>query len=214
MDTGLDLFLRGLLIGLAVAMPVGPISLLCLHRTLADGWRAGFAAGMGAATADAVYATTTGLGPGFAPGVILVYSNPLQLAGSLFLCLIGLHILSQEPSGPWCGKEGKMALNIYMSTFFLTLTNPSTILFFVAAFSSQKIPYIGERELDILLLVAGTFLGSSIWWLVLNLSASLFEDRISQRLWLLNIASGTLIILIGLFSMINCILNGALHTIS
>jgi hypothetical protein len=75
MDTGLDLFLRGLLIGLAVAIPVGPISLLCLHRTLAGGWRAGFAAGMGAATADAVYATATGLGLGFAPSVILIYSK-------------------------------------------------------------------------------------------------------------------------------------------
>lgn len=195
-------------------MPVGPISLLCIHRTLAGGWLAGFASGMGAACADAIYATAAGLGLGFASGPALGYSSLLQLVGGLFLCLNGLFIFISKPSGPRHGIEGRKILGAYASTFFLTLTNPATILFFVAAFSCQKTPYVEGRGLDILdifLLIAGTFLGSSIWWLVLSSSASLFEDRISKRLRLLNIAGGTLIILLGFFSMIDSIRNGALH---
>ncbi|MCX6676883.1 MAG: LysE family transporter [Methanothrix sp.] len=207
MEIGFDPFLRGLVLGLAVAMPVGPISLLCLHRTIAPGRLVGFASGIGAASADAIYAATAGFSIWFLSDLAINYRHHLQLAGGLVLCLMGLSILNSKPSGPKHEIKGKRILGAYASIFLLTLANPATILFFMAAFSSIKVPIIDEQRSWILLFVVGTLLGSSIWWLVLSSSASLLDHRISQNLRLFNTAAGSMIILLGLFTMANFMLD-------
>lgn len=201
MEIAFDPFLRGLLLGLAVAMPVGPISLLCLHRTLAYGRLIGFASGIGAASADAIYAAAAGFGIWFLSDLAINYRYPLQLAGGLVLCLMGLSILNSKTSGQRHEIKGKRILGAYGSTFLLTLANPATIMFFMAAFSSIKFPPFDKQWSWILLFVVGSFFGSSIWWLALSCSASLLEHRISQNLRLFNTAAGCMIILLGLLAI-------------
>ena len=123
-------------------------------------------------------------------------------AGASASVLLGLGILISEPSGQKHEIKGKRILGAYASAFLLTLANPATILFFMAAFSAIKVPVVNENRLWILLLVTGTFLGSSIWWLVLSSGATLLEHRISRNLRLFNTVAGAVIIFIGLLQIL------------
>lgn len=202
MDTGPDLFLRGLLTGLAVAVPVGPISLLCIRRTLVDGRLIGLASGIGAATADALYAAVASFSLVFASNQIIRYQNWMELVGGLAICLLGLHIILSRPPEARCRIDGRDVFGAYISTFFLTLANPATILFFMAAFAGLGITSINDNEFGTIPVVLGTFLGSSMWWLMLCAGTGLITDRITSRLHLFNRAVGVTIFLIGLYAML------------
>ena len=84
----LSVFLRGLLIGFSIAAPVGPIGLLCIRRTVADGRTVGFVSGLGAATADAFYGAVAGFGLTVVSGALVQGQTPLRLVGGVFLCYL------------------------------------------------------------------------------------------------------------------------------
>lgn len=210
MNTGPDLFLCGLLTGLAVAVPVGPISLLCIRRTLVDGRLTGLASGIGAATADALYAAVASFSLVFASNQIIRYQHWLELVGGLAICLLGLHIILSRPPEARCRIDGKDVFGAYITTFFLTLANPATILFFMAAFAGLGVTSINDNELGTLLIVLGTFLGSSMWWLMLCAGTGLIIDRTTSRLHMFNRAVGMMILLIGLYAMLASLMQRAL----
>lgn len=178
-------FWKACLLGLSVAAPVGPIGILCIRRSLADGRAAGFATGLGAATADTLYALGAALGlstlAGRAPAV-------LTWVGSGYLLYLGLRQWGPMRRGqsPPSSAAGWRA---WASTLFLTLTNPMTILSFAAMFSA-----IGFSQSAWLSVVTGVFVGSTLWWLVLSTAASAFAGRLSAHLHWLNRASGGILI--------------------
>ncbi len=123
---------KGLVIGFSIAAPVGPISVLCIRRTLAKGRLSGIVSGLGAATADAVYGCVAVLGLTFISNGLINQQVWLRLIGGLFLCYLGIKTFFAKPAKRTALAGGNSLAGAYTSTFFLTLTNPMTILFFAA----------------------------------------------------------------------------------
>lgn len=176
----MDNFSRALAIGFSIAAPVGPIGLLCIRRSMVEGRLAGFSGGLGAATADAVYGLIAACGFSALTAKLADYRTPIQFCGSLFLLFLGLKILLGKPSLGATDNEitpprptaqpGFGLLSAYATTFLLTLSNPATILSFVGIFSSMRLNTNDTGSG--FAAVAGVFLGSAAWWLLLSTAAS------------------------------------------
>lgn len=160
-------FIEAVAIGLAIAAPVGPIGLLCIERTLHHGPARGLATGLGAATADAVYASLGAAGMGVVIGWLTALAAPLALIGSVLLLYLGIGTLRRPLAAHAAqAKESGSLLSAYSSALALTLSNPMTILSFIAVFAGLAgghAPGSGEA----LLMVLGVFSGSALWWLLL-----------------------------------------------
>jgi threonine/homoserine/homoserine lactone efflux protein len=162
----LPLFLKSTLIGLSIAAPVGPIGLLCIQRTLDHGSRVGVATGMGAAVADALYGAIGAFGV-TAVIVLLTEARPwLALGGAVFLLWLAWSAWRGSESAPAAvAKGGVRGWHAFGGTFVLTLSNPATILSFIAVFSSLA----GGMTATVspAWMIAGVFLGSAAWWFML-----------------------------------------------
>lgn len=206
METGL--FFRGMLIGLAIAAPVGPIGVLCIRRTLAYGRASGFASGLGAATADAVYGSIAAFGLTIAASILVRQRATLQLLGGGFLVFLGLRTIFEKPKTPsvtpdtlpepvrqgnWRRRNWRGLGQDFGSTFLLTLTNPMTILSFAAIFAGLGAATAMGGGM---LVVAGVFTGSALWWLTLSLLTGLLRGRLSRpnALHWVNWISGAIIL--------------------
>ena len=196
----LSFLLRGLVLGLAVAAPVGPIGVLCIRRSLAEGRTVGFAVGLGAATADAAYGAAAGLGLTVVSTFLVHQQTWLRLVGGVFLCYLGIRTLLARPAERAAGNERRDGLlGAYTSTFFLTLTNPTTILSFAAIFAGVGVGAEGDDFLSVVLLVGGVFLGSALWWLALSTGVGFFRDKLGPRsMRAVNVFSGAVILAFGL----------------
>src|SRR5579862_4353247 len=119
-------WLRGLLIGFSIAAPVGPIGVLCIRRTLANGRVNGLVTGLGAATADACYGAVAGFGLTFISGLLIDQRVWLRLIGGAFLCYLGVKTFLARPAEQAAAAKSSSLAGAYTSTLFLTLTNPTT----------------------------------------------------------------------------------------
>jgi threonine/homoserine/homoserine lactone efflux protein len=203
MDMDLTLLGRGLVLGFTIAAAVGPISLLCIRRTLAEGRKVGLASGLGVATADGTYGAIAAFGLTAVTDVLLDWRRALAVVGGLFLLWLAWRTLRSVPDAasvpglePPAGRSGLPGA--YLSTLALTLTNPMTILSFAALFVGLGVT--GGDVLGATLLTLGVFLGSASWWVVLVTVVGAFRSRITVRgLRWVNIVSG---LLIGAFAII------------
>lgn len=160
--------LKGIAVGIVIALPVGPVGVLCVRRTLFEGPLFGLVSGLGAATADTLFGVIAGFGLTFIRDQLLAYQDWLGGAGGIFLLVVGLRALLTTRAPEPEPVDGEALVTAYASTFALTITNPITILAFAAIFA--KVGVSGDTGLlDIGVLVAGVFLGSLIWWLGLSL---------------------------------------------
>jgi threonine/homoserine/homoserine lactone efflux protein len=175
----MNLFLEGVVIGLAVAAPVGPIGVLCIRRTLAEGHASGFVSGLGAATADAAYGSVAALGLTFVTSLLVGAESWLRLVGGVFLVFLGVRTFLSRPSErPATAGKGDLP-GAYASTLVLTLANPTTILSFAAIFAGLGAGSMGGDALHAISLVLGVFCGSALWWFVLSGATSLFRAKLS-----------------------------------
>jgi threonine/homoserine/homoserine lactone efflux protein len=169
LDWGSWAFLgRGAVIGFAIAAPVGPIGVLCIRRTFAEGRAAGLATGLGAATADAFYGAVAAFGLTSISAFLLGYQSWLQLAGGAFLCVLGLKTFLTRPATRGTALQGRGLAEAYATTVALTLTNPATILSFIAVFAGAGLGQQQHGTGEAGAMVAGVFLGSAAWWLLLS----------------------------------------------
>lgn len=194
---------RGLLMGLAIAAPVGPIGVLCIRRTLAYGRMTGLVSGLGAATADAVYGCIAGFGLTLVANVLQGYAVWIGLLGGLYLCYLGVKTFLSRPAAEAAAEISATGLlRAYVSTVFLTLTNPATILSFVTLFAGVGLARAGGNYLSASVLVLGVFLGSALWWVLLSGGVSLFRDRLNtQRLQGINRISGLILVAFGIVAL-------------
>lgn len=200
MDLGF--LLRGMGIGLAIAAPVGPIGVLCIRRTLRDGRLAGLASGLGAATADLLYGVVAAVGLTAVTERLIGLSFWLQLLGGLFLCYLGVRTLRERPAERPAEADGRGLVGAYLSTLALTITNPATILAFLAIFAGLGVADDAGGYGDAGLLVLGVFLGSALWWLLLSGGVSLLRARVTPRVlrWV-NIGAGLIILGFGIAAL-------------
>ena len=172
----LQLILRGFILGLAIAAPVGPIGVLCIRRTLAQGRTIGFVSGLGAATADALYGCIAAFGLTAISALLVRQRDMLSLLGGLFLCYLGVRTLLSRPAAEPVQAEGRGFAGAFFSTLLLTLTNPITILSFVAVFAGLGLGS-GNGYGAAAAIVLGVFLGSAAWWFLLSGGVSLVRDK-------------------------------------
>ncbi len=200
------MLLRGLVIGFSIAAPVGPIGVLCIRRTVADGRAVGLATGLGAATADALYGAVAGFGLTAVSGLLVAQQGLLRGVGGAFLCWLGLRAFLARPgteAAPAPARGGTL-LGAWASTFVLTVTNPMTILSFAAVFAGLGVGGAGGDYRAAATLVAGVFAGSALWWLALSGAVGLLRARVTPRaLRWVNRASGAVIAGFGVLALLS-----------
>ncbi len=205
MDDPSSFLIRGFVIGLSIAAPVGPIGILCIRRTLVNGPLAGLMSGLGAATADAIYGAIAGYGVTFISAVLIGQGTGLRWVGGIFLIGLGIHTLRSRPaelSASALPTYGLLAA--YGSTLVLTLTNPTTILSFAAVFAGLGLASAAGDVGAATTLVVGVFLGSALWWLLLSASIGLVRSRFSSsRLRWVNRISGIVLIIFGCAALVS-----------
>ena len=195
-------FIKGFILGLSIAAPVGQIGVLCIRRTLADGRVAGFVSGLGAATADAIYGSIAAFGITAVSGFLVSQQVWLRALGGLFLLYLGARIFIEPPARPGRVVSPGGLLGAYASTFALTLTNPTTIISFAAVFAGLGLVGTAGNGAEAASLVGGVFAGSATWWFILSGGVNLLRERFGGP-WLtwINRISGITIAGLGLLAL-------------
>jgi threonine/homoserine/homoserine lactone efflux protein len=189
--------LKGIAVGIVIALPAGPVGVLCVRRTLFEGIPFGLVSGLGAATADTVFGIVAGFGLTFVRDWILGYRDWLGAAGGVFLLYAGARALLARAVPEPEPLDGEAIFGAYLSAFALTITNPITILAFAAIFARVGIDQ-DSRLVTVAVLVAGVFTGSALWWLFLTTGITWLRRRTgSFTLKWLNRASGSLLAVSG-----------------
>jgi threonine/homoserine/homoserine lactone efflux protein len=198
----ISLLFQGLIIGFSIAAPVGPIGVLCIRRTLAEGIPSGLLSGLGAATADAAYGAVAGFGLTFVSTLLQSQQFWLRLVGGAFLLFLGIRTFLARPSERAASANGRGLAAAYASTFFLTLTNPMTILSFMVIFAGLGLGAVSGDYLAAGMLVLGVFVGSALWWLLLSSGVGLFRKKLSvSALRWVNRVSGAVISVFGMLAL-------------
>lgn len=192
------LFGKALLLGLAIAAPLGPIGALCISRTMQRGFLAGVAGGLGTAIADACYAALAALGFAAFASLLGMIDMPLRLIGGAFLLWLGWKSFSPRPLPQEASISTTDLLGTVATTFALTITSPMTILSFAAIFAGLGLAS-GTDFVGKLVVVAGVFLGSLLWWVILSGGVALLRQRLPEGFaaWISR-ASGVVLVGFGL----------------
>jgi threonine/homoserine/homoserine lactone efflux protein len=198
----MNIFFKGVILGFSIAAPVGPIGILCIRKTLQYGRLSGFFSGLGAALADMCYAIIAAFGLTIISDALLANQFWLRLIGGIFLVYLGTKtFFARTMFEKKQNIHHVNLLNDFISTFFLTITNPMTILAFFAIFAGIDLKSHGRFMNDIFL-VLGVLLGSAIWWFVLSEFVTLFRKKIEQKMMVwINRLAGILIISFGLVTL-------------
>jgi threonine/homoserine/homoserine lactone efflux protein len=197
--------LKGFLVGLSIAAAIGPISLLCIQRTAANGFKFGMSVGFGAALADIVYSTIAGAGLVTLSSFMLDYENIISAVGSWFLLWLGIKTFKSQTKelNETHTEKKESLLRLLFSSFFLTLSSPMTIILFTAIFSGMGLLSLSGQEHAATSIVLGVFLGSMCWWVILSTSVDAFRDKLSPAmLTRINRASGIMLIGFAAFALI------------
>ena len=196
--------IKGLVIGFSIAAPVGPIGVLCIRRTLAGGRATGLVSGLGAATADAVYGAVAGFGLTSISGFLVGQQSLFRTGGGVFLMYLGVRTFLARPSDEVRPSGSAGLLGAFASTFALTLANPITILSFAAVFAGLGLAGAGGGRLAAALLVAGVFLGSALWWVILSTGVGVSRSRFSPAgLRWANRFAGVVLFAFGLVALVS-----------
>jgi threonine/homoserine/homoserine lactone efflux protein len=200
------IFLRGVLVGLTAAVPVGPMAVFAMRTTLTSGRNAGLAIGAGIATADTLFAALAATGISAVTTLLAGHDSVVRIAGGLFLVGLGIAVMrsARAPAGGVVGPGplGRSSRGYATLAFGLTLTNPMTILAFAAMIAGYGAVFSGSAG-SVALLALGVFCGSMGWWLVLTTATSLVRDRFDQAaMRRVNLASGAVIAGFGVLALL------------
>jgi threonine/homoserine/homoserine lactone efflux protein len=201
----ISFFVRGMVIGLSIAAVVGPMSVLCMQRTVRSGLLYGLVSGLGIATADGIYGSIAAFGLTVISTFLVNQQLWIRLIGGLFLVYLGIKSLLTKPSErAAAASKASNFLAAYVSTLLLTLTNPLTILSFAVVFAGIGLGGNKNSISSAVLVVWGVFLGSALWWCILTGGISLLRGKFSPT-WLLwiNRISGGVIALFGVLALLS-----------
>ncbi len=203
---GIELFMKGIIIGLMVSIPLGPIGVLCIQRTLNKGRKAGFVSGLGASAADTFFALIAGYGISMVITFIKEQHVYFQIIGGMIVMYLGMHIFFTNPVKQLRLQrlnQNKLSQD-FLSVFLLTVSNPMAIFFFLAMFAGVNLAGGPMNFFLVSLVVAGVFLGSSSWWFVLTTLVNIFRHRFRLKsIWWMNKVSGMLIFFLGIAAILS-----------
>lgn len=170
----LELFGRGLLAGLMIAAPPGPVNVLCMQRTLAGGWRSGLICGLGAAAGDTLYGAVAAFSINLVITLLIRELSLIRILGGSLLVAAGFYCVRRRKSASYAPRNDPMA------TFLLSLANPTVVLSFLAILDALGLGRPRGWELS-LFVVAGISCGSMLWWTVLSASVVRFCARVDEH---------------------------------
>lgn len=204
-----ELFIKGIVIGLAASIPLGPIGVMCIQRTLSRNRRAGFISGLGAASADTLFATVALFSLSVVMAFIETHMIIIKVLGGISVVIVGVTILMKNPVMQIRrNRAGKGSLwSDYLSIFFITLANPAFILIFVALFAALGSSFDGHHHVYGFIALVGVFCGASAWWFMLTFGVGMLRKRFRPRhlLWI-NRISGAVIVVLGVAAILSIFL--------
>ncbi len=190
----------GVIIGISASIPLGPIGVLVIQRTLNKGHLSGFVSGLGAALSDTIYAIVAGFSLSFIVGFIESQLLWIQIIGAVILISLGLKIFTTNPAIQLRKQKKKSSSLIqdFFSTFALTIANPLAVFLFMAFFAGFRVVETNHTVFENFLLIGGVFAGAASWWLILSSLVNLFRSKINLRrlFWINKIAGSTIVILV------------------
>lgn len=197
-------FYKGIFVGFVIAAPVGPVGIMCIHRTICQGKLAGYVSGLGAALADTFFGAIAAFGFGFIAAPLIDHNNWLRFVGGVVLCLIGLRSLLARKLPAPATRDRANLIGDFVSAFLVTLTNPITVISFAAIYAAVNIPHLADHYRWGLALTLGVFIGAAVWWLLLTVVAGAFHGRVAERgvLWI-NRISGAIILVFGMLLLVS-----------
>ncbi len=192
------LLVKGIIIGLAVSIPLGPIGILCVQRVVNKNWRSGFYSGIGAAISDTLYAVVAGFSLTYIINFIKSHELFFQVVAAIILLLLGLHIFRKNPVQEIrkYRRKGSSYFQDMFSTFMLTFSNPLAIFIFLAVFAGSGVVMNISEPFDAIFIIIGVFAGATAWWFALTSLVNLFRHKLNLRiLWWFNKIAGAGIVL-------------------
>jgi threonine/homoserine/homoserine lactone efflux protein len=201
----IQLLLKGAMMGLVVAVPVGPLGLLCINRALLRGPWYGLFSGFGVATADALAGALAALSISLVSQFLAAHQFFFRLTGGVFLCYLGYEIYrSHAREDLPRTRTVNGLLGTYVTTFLLTFSNPVTILSFVAIYAGWHVQSMSGHYVEAAVFALGVFIGSASWWVALFLGLTIFRDRFNLRLlWWIHRISGIGIAVFGMVLLLS-----------
>lgn len=197
----LTFFLKGIAIGFVMAIPIGPIGIMCIRKTLTEGRISGLIIGLGAATADLFYGCVAVFGLTIISDTLNSQRIWIRIVGSALLLFLGIKTFRAKPKDPKLKISGSGRLRSYFTVVVLTLTNPLTIFAFIAVFAAFGLGD-GLSFFSAVVLVAGVFIGSCLWFFLLTSGTILFRKKLDLvGLKWVNKIAGILIIISGFIVM-------------
>ena len=178
------LFIQGIVFGFLIAVPVGPMGLLCVNRGLVGGLAYGLSSGLGVATADAMAAGVAALGLTLVANFIAAQQVWLRPLGALFLCYLGFHVFTIKPENGTAQSAVPTETDLrgaFISTLILNFTNPATILSFLAIYAGFGLHDLSGDYFSAALLVSGVFVGSALWWVLLGIGLLVCHGKFAER---------------------------------
>jgi threonine/homoserine/homoserine lactone efflux protein len=203
----LVLCLKGIAVGIVIALPAGPVGVLCVRRTLFEGALFGIVSALGAALADMIFGLIAGFGLSAVRDLLLGYQDVLAVAGGIYLLYVGLRVLLRGAGGEPQPLTGEHLAAAFVSTFVLTITNPITILAFAAIFAKVGFDSGAVAAVDVVMLVLGVLIGSLLWWFGLIVGIVALK-RFARRVhfsWV-NRISGTILTISGIGLLVSVVL--------
>lgn len=189
----------GIIIGLSIAAPIGPVGIICIRRTLAQGRLSGLVSGLGAATADGFYGIVAAFGLTIVSGFLTGHLVPLRMLGGTLLIYLGIRTVIAKPPGDPGTPVTSDLVNDYWTTVLLTLANPLTIVSFAGIFAALGVGSPTGDPVSSAMMVLGVITGSTLWWVLLVSGVAACRSRFTRRLMeRVNQVSGTILILFGI----------------
>jgi len=175
----LNLLWKGVVTGLAVSIPLGPLGILCIQKTVNKNWKSGIFSGIGIAMADTVYAFVAGFSLSIIVDFIRTYELYFKLVGFFVLLLLGIYIFRSNPTKQIQDykRKGSSHMQDFLTTFLVTLSNPLSVFVFIAIFTGYSIVLQFSQPLEALLMIGGIFMGGSLWWFIITGFANLFRHK-------------------------------------
>lgn len=199
-----SLFLKGIIIGLIVSIPMGPIGVLCIQRTLQQGRLSGFISGLGAACADTFFASIAGFGLTMISNFFQEQKTYIMLVGAVILIFLGCRMFFRNTIKQARAFKYKQTnlLTDFVSVFALTITNPLTIIFYGIVLASFDM--VQDNVLSLGMILSGIFCGAISIWFVLSTFVNIFRKYFRLRvIFYINKIAGIIIVLFGIFAVYN-----------
>lgn len=193
----LEFYFKGLLIGIVIALPLGPVGVLCLQRTISSGVLAGLLSGLAAAVADSLYGAAAAFGLHFISRFLDNHHFLIQIAGGVLLCGMGALMLRRYKPVAVAGAAYHRLAGAFVTVFLLALTNPMTLAAFLAIFAGLGVGQAHTQVGHAATVVAGVFCGSMLWWIAIAFGGGHLRQKVMHRMPLIQRCCGGLLLFLG-----------------